>query len=58
MRAFLWVYVAMAVLGVLGKAIWLARGEFPERKAWETVVDLIFGMLMAGWAVFLLSSAR
>lgn len=56
MKAFLWTFLVVAVLSVRGRAIWLARGEFPCRTTRETTVDLIFDVAMICWGIFLLAS--
>lgn len=56
MKAFLLTFLVLAALSVIGRAIWLARGEFPRRTPRETAMDLIFDVAMICWAVFLLAS--
>lgn len=57
MAAFLWTMLVLLVLEAIARGIWLARGELPPRTRGATVVDLIGGIALAGWAVALLSRA-
>ncbi len=55
MTAFLWTVLILLALESLGKALWIAKGDFPRRTAGATVADLILGVLLACWAAYLLS---
>lgn len=55
MAAFLWTMLVLLVLEAIARAIWLARGELPPRTRGATVVDLIGGVVLAGWAIALLA---
>jgi hypothetical protein len=54
MRAYLWFSLVIFILCALGLAVGLTRGEFPRRTPGMAVVDLIFSLAMAIWALFLL----
>ncbi len=36
--------------------VWLAKGEFPEKKPWESAVDAALNFFLAMWVVILLGS--
>lgn len=54
MFIYLWFSLVIFVLGAFGLAMGLTRGEFPRRTPGMAVVDLVFSLVMAGWALFLL----
>lgn len=54
MTAYLWFSLVLFVLLAIGLAIGLTRGEFVQRTPGMAVADLIFNLVMAGWALFLL----
>ena len=54
MKVFLWVMVILFALTAVGKALWIASGVYPSRTAAETVVDLILGVVIAAWGLWLL----
>lgn len=57
MAAYLWFSLVLFALCAFGLAVGLTRGEFPRRTPGMAVVDLVFSLAMAGWALFLLLEA-
>lgn len=55
-RVFVWVMFGLYVFGILVRIAWLASRSHPrEVKAWEDAGDLVVGIGMAGWALYLLN---
>lgn len=58
MRAYLWTLLIALVLDSLGRALWIARDEYPRRTRGATVADLIASLILAGWAAHLLMAGE
>lgn len=58
MRAYLWTLLVLLALESLGRALWIARDEYPRRTRGATVADLIAGLVLAGWAAHLLMAGE
>ena len=54
MTAFLWFFIVMTALSVVGKLRWLATGDFPRRTAKEQAFDVFAQSALIAWAVWLL----
>ena len=54
MRAYLWTMLILMVLEAVGRGLWIALDDYPRRTRWATVVDLVAGLILAGWTAHLL----
>jgi hypothetical protein len=57
MQWFLWTIAILLSITVAAKLIWLATGNFPQRKPREEAWDVAINGALVAWAVVLLLRA-
>jgi hypothetical protein len=56
MRTFVWTIAALTLVGVLGRLIWLAKGQFPPRSRGVEAANVAVNIGLLIWAVAVLAN--
>lgn len=58
MRTYLWAALILIAIETVARVLWIARDQYPLRTREEAVVDLVIGLLLAGWVAHLLTTGK
>jgi hypothetical protein len=57
MRAYIWTIAVFTVLSMLGRLVWLAKGQFPPRSRGMEAANVATDLALVIWAAVLLANA-